>query len=344
MSHAVIITIYKENQRTVELCGRLAELGAEHIVVVNDGLSRGSEFFNELISFGCHIVDLDGCSGKGASIKAGVEFAHKRLYHIDGFITADADGQHRAEDIMRISRALELRPDHLILGKRDRRKSKFSFPHRVGSFMSSAYFKVITGVRCSDTMTGLRGIPATLYDILVNTAGDRFDYEMNFLTKCADLKVPFYNVNIQLENPSDNVSNYRVVKDTYLIYRTPLKFATASIGCTIVDLVLFTIFAYMLPSTLQWNVALATLMARVVSGSMNFLINRKMIFDSNGKARNQAAKFFILFLCIMISSTVIVSLLSFIPVHATLIKAIVDLMLWAVNYTVQRKWVFKETE
>lgn len=341
MSHAVIITIYKKDRRTIELCAKLSELGAEHIVVVNDGCPTGDEYFNELISIGCHIVTLDKNSGKGSCIKAGAKYAYENLYNITGFITADADGQHRAEDIMKVSRALEIRPDSLILGKRDITKSKMSLGHRIGLKLSAAYFRVITGVRCKDTMTGLRGIPATLYDIVINTKGKRFEYEMNFLTKCADLKVPFYNVNIINYEQPDSESNYRLVKDTFLIYRTPLKFATASVGCTAVDLVLFTVFRYLLPASVQWNVALATVLARIVSGSMNFLINRKVIFENDGKTKNQALKFLILFFLIMCASTVIVSLLSFIPIPATIIKAIVDLLLWAVNYTVQRKWVFK---
>lgn len=343
MSHAVIITIYKKDRTTIDLCSQLYELGAEHIIVVNDGCITGDEYFNELISIGCHILTLEKGSGKGTCIKAGAKYAYENIYNITGFITADADGQHRAEDIMRVSRALEIRPDNLILGKRDISKSKMSFGHRIGHKAASAYFKVITGVKCKDTMTGLRGIPVTLYDIVINTKGQRFEYEMNFLTKCADLKVPFYNVNIVTNQPSDSASNYRLFKDTFLIYRTPLRFATASMGCTIVDLVLFTVFTYLLPASIQWNVALATLMARVVSGCMNFLINRKVIFDNDSKAGNQALKFFILFFFIMCASTVTVSALSFIPVPATLIKAIVDLLLWAVNYTIQRKWVFKET-
>lgn len=343
MSHAVIITIYKKDRKTIELCYKLYELGAEHIVVVNDGCPTGDDYFNELVSIGCHIVTLDKNSGKGTCIKAGTKYAYENIYNITGFITADADGQHQAEDIMKISRALELRPDNLILGKRDITKSKMSLVQRLGHRVSSVYFKVITGVKCKDTMTGLRGIPATLYDIIINTKGQRFDYEMNFLTKCADLKVPFYNVNIVTVENADHESNFRPIKDTFLIYRTPLRFATASVGCTIVDLVLFTLFRYLLPASVQWNVALATVLARIVSGSMNFMINRKVIFENDNKAKNQALKFFVLFFCIMCASTIIVSLLSFIPVPATLIKAIVDLLLWAVNYTVQRKWVFKET-
>ncbi len=348
MSHAVIITIYKEDKHTLDLCNRLKELGAENIVIVNDGCVQKSNFINELVSMGCHIVTLEKRKGKGVSLRAGFEFAEKNLFNITGFITADADGQHKAEDIMRVSRALELRPDSLIIGCRDGKKSNLNIIRRIGKSFSQVYFRVVTGTYCKDTLSGLRGIPAVLYNALIKTEGDNFDYEMNFLTKCADLKIPFFNVNITSVPPSNNEkSSYRLIRDTYLIYKTPLKFATASIGCTAVDLVLFTLFTILLPSKGLWeqfSVAIATLLARIVSGSMNFMINRKMIFDNDGKTGKQAVRFIILFVCIMCASSLIVTLLSFLPVPPTIIKAIVDLLLWAVNYTVQRKWVFKENK
>ena len=343
MSHAVIIPIYYENKNTIHLCNELQALGAEYIVVVNDGLNPDSEYFNELTSIGCHLVHLKKNFGKGASLKAGIRYAHDNLYNITGYITCDADGQHTAKDVMKVSRMLDLRNGSLVLGKRDYKKSKMPLNIRIGNRLSSAYFKIITGKTCSDTQTGLRGIPAFLYDTVIKTKGERFDFEMNFLTKCADMRVPFYFVNIIADYSIATKSNFRLVKDTYLIYRTPLRFATASIGCTAIDLILFTVFAYILPSHMFFNIILATLMARVVSGGINFLINRKVIFGNTNDAAKQVGRFCILFLCIMCASSLIVSALWFLPVPVTLTKAIVDLLLWTVNYKLQRVWVFKDS-
>lgn len=66
MSHAIIIPIYCENRNTINLCNELQNFGAEHIVVVNDGLNPKSEYFNELTSIGCHLVHLKNNNGKGA--------------------------------------------------------------------------------------------------------------------------------------------------------------------------------------------------------------------------------------------------------------------------------------
>ena len=57
----------------------------------------------------------------------------------------------------------------------------------------------------------------------------------------------------------------------------------------------------------------------------------------------QALRFFILFFCIMCASSLIVSALWFLPIPVTLTKAIVDLLLWTVNYKMQRIWVFKDS-
>ncbi len=343
MNYAVIISLYRESRKTIRLCNELLELGADDIIVINDGCKLSKHYVNDLKSFGCHIINHKNNKGKGASIKSGMKYAMENLYNIKGFVTVDADGQHKADDVMKICRAMDLRPDNLILGCRDFKKSKAPFKLRLGNRLSSFYFSIITGTKCKDTQTGLRGIPASLYDLAMQTKGSRFDFEMNFLTKCADRKIPFYNVNIVAHYTDNTKSNFRLIKDTYLIYRTPLKFATASIGCTAVDLILFTIFTYLLPSSHMWNVVFATLLARIVSGGINFLINRKMIFKNDAKAKKQALRFVILFFIIMCLSTVLVSSLSFLPVPITITKAVIDLLLWTVNYTVQRKWVFKES-
>lgn len=69
MSHAIIIPIYCENRNTIILCNELQNFGAEHIVVVNDGLNPKSEYFNELTSIGCHLVHLKITTAKVQALK-----------------------------------------------------------------------------------------------------------------------------------------------------------------------------------------------------------------------------------------------------------------------------------
>ena len=340
MNYAIIITVYYETVNTLKLCRRLCELGADNIVIVNDGAKLSEQYSAEIISMGCHVINLAKNEGKGASLKAGIRYAHKKIYNIKGFITVDSDGQHCAEDVIKVAHAMDLRPDTLVLGKRDMKKASTPFRIRLGNKISSAYFKVITGVSCKDTQTGLRGIPNSLYELAISTKGNRFDYDMNFLTKCADKKIPIYNISITADYSENKRSDYKIIRDSYLIYATPLRFATASIGCALIDLILFTLITYILPTSLALNVLIATVLARIVSGGINFLINRRVIFKDNGNLKRQVKRFIILFTGIMCTSSAIVALLSFIPMPVTITKAIVDILLWTVNYTLQRKWVF----
>lgn len=342
MDNAVIIPLYCENIKTVDLVSRLCALGADNIIVVNDGGRLSEEFRTSLMSMGCHFVEFSENQGKGKSIRAGLRYAHDKLYNIKGYITVDADGQHRAEDVMKVSRALELRPDTLILGKRDLKHSDVPVYMRFFKAVTSGYFKIITGVKCEDPLTGLRGIPACLYSLFIETKGDRYDYEMNCLTRCADRKVPIYTVTVLPRYFPNQPSNYNLFKDTYLIFITPLRFATASLGCSMIDILMFTLLTYLLPADMFLSVAIATILSRLVSGGINFAINRKVIFKDGGKASRQVRRYCILFFGIMLSSMTIVSLLSFIGIAVTLIKIAVDTLLWAVNYTLQRKWVFKK--
>ncbi len=342
MDYAVITTIYYENVNTLRLCRQLCELGADNIVIVNNGVSLSKQYLAEALSMGCHIIKLKANEGKGSCIKAGIKYAQSKIHGIKGFITVDSDGQHRAEDVMKIARAMDLRPDCLVLGKRDMKKSTAPFGVKLGTKLSSAYFKIITGVSCKDTQTGLRGIPSTLFDLAINTKGKRFDYDMNFLTKCADRKIPIYDINIVADFSENKNSDYKMVKDTYLIYATPLRFATASVGCAIIDLVLFVILHNILPLSSAINILLATVIARIVSGGINFLINRRVIFKNCGDISGQLLRFFILFFAIMCTSSLAVSLLSFLPIPPIIIKVVVDILLWTVNYSMQRKWVFKD--
>ena len=93
----------------------------------------------------------------------------------------------------------------------------------MGNRITSAFFKLCTGVACSDTQTGLRGIPSSLIPLALSTKGDRYDYEMNFLM-AAVKKVPLVMIPIETVYMNGNEqSHFHPVRDSFLIYKEPLK-------------------------------------------------------------------------------------------------------------------------
>ena len=157
--------------------------GFAGILVVDDGSSETSVgVFEELRRLASVVVVRhERNRGKGRALKTGIEFVLREMPEIQGVVTADADGQHRAEDIVRVARGLS-QEDRLVLGVRAF-GGVVPLRCRVGNGATRSLFRLLTGVRLSDTQTGLRGIPRGILGELVELEGERYEYEMVVLTR-----------------------------------------------------------------------------------------------------------------------------------------------------------------
>lgn len=223
MCNVIVIPAYKPDERLIGLLEALERSGLTRIVITDDG--SGPEYtpiFIRAGELGCIVVRHEHNLGKGAAIKTGIGKAVREFGSGIGIITADADGQHLPQDIVKISDALTAYRDHLILGVRD--FSGENVPPRCafGNRMTSALFRFGTGITCCDTQTGLRGIPQGLVPLAQRTEGDRYDYEMNFLVE-AVRTAPLIMIPIETVYEDGNAgSHFRPVRDSLLIYREPL--------------------------------------------------------------------------------------------------------------------------
>ena len=236
MNNVVCIPAYKPDHRLLDLVEALENVGLIRIVLADDG--SGSEYtpvFCRAEEMGCTIVHHAHNMGKGAALRTGIEKAVHQFGKDINVITADADGQHLAQDIVRIADAMDTYPDHLVLGVRDFDKENVPPKSRMGNRITSAFFRAATGVSCNDTQTGLRGIPASLIPLALRCKGDRYDYEMNFLTEAVK-SAPLLMIPVETVYEDGNKgSHFRPVRDSFLIYREPLK--KAGIGLAAAGLI-----------------------------------------------------------------------------------------------------------
>ena len=90
---------------------------------------------------------------------------------------------------------------------------------------------------------------------------------------------------------------------------------------------------------------LATVVARLASGVLNFGLNRGFSFQDlgsgSGDVRTQGVRYTMLFLVQMCASALLVVALSIMPLPLVMVKAFVDGSLFVLSYFVQRNWVFK---
>jgi putative flippase GtrA len=199
-----------------------------------------------------------------------------------------------------------------------------------------------TGGICTDTQTGLRGIPKGLFNLALETAGERYEYEMNFLLSVgkAGYAIEMEDIETVYEN-GNRGSHFRPIKDSYRIYRTMFNYVFASLACALIDLGLFHIFTLVIDKSIGWMLLQATVSARIISGIVNFLLNKFFSFRKKKHTVSQIFKYGALFIFQMTLSWLLVWSLSGIGVAYVFIKAVVDTILFCFSYYTQRKWVFK---
>lgn len=345
MNIAILIPSLDPNERLGTLVSQLREQGLTQIVVIDDGSAASAQpIFDLCASLDCVVVHHDRNRGKGEALRTGLRTAREHFPTISGAVTADGDGQHLVKDIVRVARALESTASSLILGTRDFSGEHVPFRSRFGNRFSSLFFRLSAGISCPDTQTGLRGIPAALFDFALSVPGSRYEYEMNLLFSAARQRIPLRYIPIETVYEDNNsVSHFRPLRDSARIYAAPLRFAIASLSSFFIDIVLFSLFACLLPSRTAQAILTATFGARICSGIYNFILNRRWSFSSTQESwHTQGIRYLILFLCQMLVSGSAVWLLSFLPLPLTLIKILVDTMLFCISYFIQHNWVFRK--
>jgi glycosyltransferase involved in cell wall biosynthesis len=340
---AVIIPTLNPDGRLAELVSKLCSMGAKEIVIINDGSSENSKPIFPMLEKQCGVVVLHHPvnRGKGAALKTGIRYLLTNRPDLIGCVTADADGQHTPEDMARVALCLAENSSHLILGTRDFSGENVPWKSRAGNRITSAVFRLQTGRRCMDTQTGLRGISASLMEKIVDIPGDRYEYEMNVLLFATDKDIPFLTVPIQTVYIDENrASHFRAVKDSALVYAGILKFGAASLICALVDIGLFALLAAVAFRGSDKAALCAAIAARLCSGVLNYCLNKFAVFGQRGGAKQSAVKYFLLFVCMMAVSAGTTQLLSALPIPLTILKILVDTVLFFASYAVQRRFIF----
>ncbi len=89
------------------------------------------------------------------------------------------------------------------------------------------------------------------------------------------------------------------------------------------------------------RIGIAVAVARVVSATLNFLINKRLVFDSEASVAKSFLRYaFTVVLIIVLSSSIVSTLYIGLGLSDTLTKIPVDIILFCLSYYLQRKWVF----
>lgn len=341
---AIIIPAYQPSKEMTDFIEQLKKHTSSPIFVIDDGSGESyKDFFNRAVELGCHLVTHEANQGKGAAIKSGLLAASQTYEKITSFLTCDADGQHVVSDVLMMIETAKEKPDVLLLGTRTFKEKNVPFKSRLGNFFSTIYFYLSTGFYCPDTQTGLRVIPIELLYDALHLKENRYDYEMAFLTHEVKVhtEIEFVPVQTIYINQNEN-SHFRPVVDSALIFKQPLKFLATSLSSAAIDILMFWLLVHMVSDGLFEAVAIASILARLISGLYNFTMNRIWSFESRHPIKHQLPKYITVYLLQLGTSILLVTALTHLFLTALAAKLIVDSLLFVVSYRIQKHWVFKK--
>lgn len=217
-STVILIPAYQPTDALVSLTENLSSRG--HIIVcVDDG--SGADFdgiFEKTAEF-AEVLRYPVNRGKGGALKHGMRhIMHDEKYSSFKYIvTADADGQHKPDDIEKVVREVQV-CGGLVLGVRFF-SGKVPLRSRFGNSLTRIVFALLSGKKISDTQTGLRGFEISPF--YSEIAGERYEYEMNVLLTAAEEGIQIYEVPIETVYENNNEgSHFRPIHDSIRIYKT----------------------------------------------------------------------------------------------------------------------------
>ena len=118
-----------------------------------------------------------------------------------------------------------------------------------------------------------------------------------------------------------------------------IKYLFSAGSSFILDNVLFNIFIFFIgPGVI--SIYICTTLARIISSIYNYFINSRVVFKN--KEKKTIIGYFILVVVQMIVSATLVSLIDkYISIATGIIKLAVDIVIFVVNYIIQKEVIFK---
>ena len=245
-----------------------------------------------------------------------------------------------------------------------------------GNTVTRQVFQAVSGVGISDTQTGLRAFTADLIPDLLASRGDRYEYELNVLLDFADAGIPIREIPIETVYLDGNrSSHFNTIRDSYRIYKEigahmmqsksqgmiqgdtqggsqgktqgkihgktgiagqAAKFSLSSFVSFLVDYALYSLLLLVGAELIFANIG-----ARVISSTVNFAINRKIVFKSSNSLASSAIRYFALAIIILTGNTIVLNtLVGSLGINRMVAKVMTEIIFFIISWTVQKYVIF----
>ncbi len=345
---SVIIPAYKPDEKLIDTIHSIIDIGFSDIIVVDDGGGKDFDWIFDRVTAipECTLLRHEVNRGKGVALKTAMRFFDDNRRDMLGAVTVDADGQHLAKDIKAVCERM-VKKGTIVFGCRDFSGDNVPARSRFGNKVTIGIVRLFFGLKISDTQTGLRAFPRDIIPEMLTVKGERYEYETQMLYYMSKKSIPFNEVKIETVYLDDNSSShFRPIRDSIRIYSLVIKYLLSSLAATAVDALAFLVLKHYSFLTLPFlpETFTASFIARAVSSFVNYLINAKAVFGDKVNKKTLIKYGILVIAQVTVSAAAVYAIEHLLSIDSaiisTLIKLIVDAILFFFSFRIQHKWVF----
>lgn len=344
----IVIQSYQPTEKFVKYCDKLYKAKFKTVLIVNDGSGKKYKRIYDNIKrkYKFTVIEHHSYLGKGRSLKTAFNYLLNNRKDLLGCITIDQNGQYDPADITNVQKEFKLNPEKIILGKRNFKHKKFCKKLKIFNKLASLAFFVFWGLKIKDTQTSLRAIPVKCMEELLSEKGEGCEFDSQMLISTKDkYKIKQIDITTVYGSKTKKIKNCEFSKVFITIMTNFFKFLTNSVMSFFIDIVLFYAFYDIFRNNnFEHFLLLATILSRLISSCFNYFVNYKLVFKSKQSIKITVAKYYILAIIQMSISAIIVNELAKVlgDSNASIIKLVVDAILFFVNFEVERTLVFEK--
>ncbi len=346
-----VIPSYEPNENLVQLVEDLHRPEIDEIIVVDDGSSAAYRPVFDQIKDKCTLLTHPLNMGKGAAIKTALRYLSHHLSQDTGMVFLEDDGKYSTEDALFLLEQCQRFTNILILGQRD---FDVAMPGRFrwSNAISSRLVKWACGITIQDVQTGLRAAYSTQIPLLLNTPGDRYEYEASQIIYYTKNKRHVLEFPIRVDyKHAQKTTHYHTMGDSLRVFGT----LAPNMGATILCLLLNILFFIGLYIGLSWlslqetqTLLAASLAAFLLTAPLNYFMTRSLsssrstLRDGSSARRNrkELTRYLTAAPLMFLLSTAILWGLCYVGVHFAISKVLAEAVCLFINLMLYRRLVF----
>ncbi len=281
-------------------------------------------------------------SDKLSAVKAGLEYIQANYSAPYIVVIVDTDGYHTPESVKLIADEAALHPDTLILSRQSQKEKKFW--DRFACSIKHLLYRRYTGIDVYGETNCLKAFSDQLLPYFENIRDNHYDHDINLLIKCRENDLTVMEIKTKTTKPLGNTHWVDVIHAAYIRHQNIIKFASSSFTAFLVDYTVFSLILMIGTERVNFfSITFANIVARLISSTVNFTINRRFVFKSSQSLQRSAAQFYTLVAVVLACNSIVLNFLAnVLNINHYIAKILTEMFFFAFNYTIQNFVIFRK--